>query len=95
MLFTAFQFSFLIDDLTYYSAYFPQTKMAKHNDRAKANLIWIKIPIIIFTFSLGLYKRLDEFQRDIFAVLERARTLSRTDSQVFEDSAELQTHFIR
>jgi len=43
----------------------------------------------------GLYKRLDEFQRDIFAVLERARTLSRTDSQVFEDSVELQTNFIR
>ena len=38
---------------------------------------------------------MDEFQRDIFAVLERARTLSRTDSQVFEDSVELQTHFIR
>ena len=43
----------------------------------------------------GLYKRLDDFQRDIFQVLERARNLSRTDSQVFEDSVELQTHFIR
>ncbi|XP_059081440.1 protein polybromo-1-like isoform X3 [Tigriopus californicus] len=43
----------------------------------------------------GLYKRLDTFQRDIFAVMERARNLSRTDSQVFEDSVELQTFFIK
>ncbi len=27
--------------------------------------------------------------------MERARNLTRTDSQVFEDSVELQTHFIR
>lgn len=42
----------------------------------------------------GLYKRLDVFQKDVFAVLERARGMSRTDSQIFEDSVELQTHFI-
>ena len=42
-----------------------------------------------------LYKRLDLFQRDIFSVLERARNLSRTDSQIFEDSYELQKHFIK
>ena len=42
-----------------------------------------------------LYKRLDLFQRDIFSVLERARNLSRTDSQIFEDSCELQKHFIK
>ena len=42
-----------------------------------------------------LYRRLDEFQKDIFTVLERARNLSRTDSLIFEDSVELQTHFIR
>ena len=42
-----------------------------------------------------LYKRLDLFQRDIFSVLERARKLSRTDSQIFEDSYELQKHFIK
>jgi protein polybromo-1 len=38
---------------------------------------------------------LDTFQEDIFACLERARKLSRTDSQVFEDSIELQSFFIR
>lgn len=41
------------------------------------------------------YKRLDTFQDDLFACLERARQLSRTDSQVFEDSIELQSYFIR
>ncbi|KAJ9598144.1 hypothetical protein L9F63_026749, partial [Diploptera punctata] len=55
-------------------------------------------------FSLDLIKRrLTEdciadwilFKEDIFACLERARRLSRTDSQVFEDSIELQSYFIR
>jgi len=55
----------------------------------------LNLDLIKRRLDRGLYKRLDEFQRDIFVVLERARTLSRTDSQVFEDSAELQTHFIR
>lgn len=43
----------------------------------------------------GLYKRIDTFQEDIFACLDRARRLSRTDSQVFEDSIELQSFFIK
>lgn len=42
-----------------------------------------------------LYKRLDTFQDDIFLCLERARNLSRTDSQVFEDAIEMQAFFIR
>lgn len=43
----------------------------------------------------SLYRRLDSFQEDFFNCLERARRLSRTDSQVFEDSVELQTYFIQ
>ena len=43
----------------------------------------------------GVYKRLDSFQEDVFSCLERARKLSRTDSQPFEDSIELQAFFIR
>lgn len=43
----------------------------------------------------GLYRRLDTFQDDMFACLDRARRLSRSDSQVFEDSVELQTYFIK
>ncbi|XP_018906134.2 protein polybromo-1 isoform X2 [Bemisia tabaci] len=43
----------------------------------------------------GNYRRLDMFQEDLFSCFERARKLSRTDSQVFEDSVELQSFFIR
>ncbi len=43
----------------------------------------------------GLYKRLDTFQKDVFNVFERARNLSRSDSQIFEDATELQSHFIK
>ncbi|CAH1119196.1 unnamed protein product [Phaedon cochleariae] len=43
----------------------------------------------------GVYKRLDTFQDDFFACMERARRLSRTDSQVFEDAVELQMYFVR
>ncbi|XP_072181869.1 protein polybromo-1-like [Diadema setosum] len=43
----------------------------------------------------GCYRRLDCFQDHIFEVLERARALSRTDSQVYEDSVELQRFFIQ
>ncbi|CAF0886930.1 unnamed protein product, partial [Didymodactylos carnosus] len=39
------------------------------------------------------YRRLDVFQDDMFKVFERARKLSRTDSQA--DSIELQMYFIR
>lgn len=42
-----------------------------------------------------MYKRLDTFQDDVFACLDRARRLSRSDSQVFEDSIELQSYFIK
>ncbi|XP_039291348.1 protein polybromo-1 isoform X3 [Nilaparvata lugens] len=42
------------------------------------------------------YRRLDLFQEDLFSCLERARRLSpAADSQVFEDSVELQSFFIR
>jgi protein polybromo-1 len=55
----------------------------------------LNLDIIKRRLDKGLYKRLDLFQRDIFCVLERARKLSRTDSQVFEDSIELQSFFIK
>ncbi|XP_038061798.1 protein polybromo-1-like isoform X2 [Patiria miniata] len=42
----------------------------------------------------GCYRRLDCFQDHIFGVLERARNLSRTDSQVYEDAFEMQRFFI-
>lgn len=55
----------------------------------------ISLDLIKRRLDKGLYKRLDLFQEDIFACLERARKLSRTDSQVFEDSIELQSFFIK
>lgn len=55
----------------------------------------ISLDLIKRRLDKVLYKRLDLFQEDVFACLERARKLSRTDSQVFEDSVELQSYFIR
>jgi len=55
----------------------------------------LNLDLIKRRLDRGLYKRLDYFQRDIFAVLERARQLSRTDSQIFEDAVELQRHFVQ
>lgn len=55
----------------------------------------ISLDLIKRRLDKGLYKRLDAFQEDIFTCLDRARRLSRTDSQIFEDSIELQSFFIR
>lgn len=55
----------------------------------------ISLDLVKRRLDKGLYKRLDIFQEDVFACLDRARRLSNTDSQVFEDSIELQTFFIR
>ncbi|XP_031217697.1 protein polybromo-1 isoform X28 [Mastomys coucha] len=41
------------------------------------------------------YRRLDLFQEHMFEVLERARRLNRTDSEIYEDAVELQQFFIR
>ncbi|XP_078668227.1 protein polybromo-1-like isoform X1 [Branchiostoma floridae x Branchiostoma belcheri] len=42
----------------------------------------------------GRYRRLDVFQEDVFRVFERARRVSRTDSEMYEDAVELQQFFI-
>lgn len=55
----------------------------------------ISLDLIKRRLDKVLYKRLDIFQEDVFSCLERARKLSRTDSQIFEDSIELQSYFIR
>ncbi|XP_061640856.1 protein polybromo-1 isoform X2 [Phyllopteryx taeniolatus] len=43
----------------------------------------------------GRYMRLDVFQDHMFEVLEKARHLNRTDSEIFEDAVELLQFFIR
>lgn len=55
----------------------------------------ISLDLIKRRLDKGLYKRLDLFQEDVFACLDRSRRLSRTDSQVFEDSIEMQSFFIK
>lgn len=55
----------------------------------------LSLDLIKRRLDKGVYKRLDRFQEDIFNCLERARKLSRSDSQVFEDSVELQAFFLR
>ena len=42
----------------------------------------------------GRYKRMDRFQEDMFKVFEFARSASSVDSQVYEDSIELQQFFM-
>lgn len=55
----------------------------------------ISLDLIKRRLDKGLYKRLDLFQEDVFSCLDRSRRLSRTDSQVFEDSIEMQSFFIK
>jgi len=55
----------------------------------------LSLEIVKRRLDRGLYKRLDLFQQHVFLILERARRLSRTDSQVFEDTVELQKIFIQ
>ncbi|XP_064474413.1 protein polybromo-1-like isoform X2 [Ornithodoros turicata] len=55
----------------------------------------LTLDIIKRRLDRGCYVRLDRFQEDMFEVFERARRVSRTDSQAFEDSVELQSYFIK
>lgn len=55
----------------------------------------ISLDLIKRRLDKGLYKRLDVFQEDLFSCFDRARKLSRSDSQVFEDSIEMQSYFIK
>ncbi|KAM9410171.1 protein polybromo-1-like isoform 4-T4 [Pholidichthys leucotaenia] len=55
----------------------------------------LNFEIIRKNVDSGRYKRLDVFQDHMFEVLEKARRLNRTDSEIFEDAVELQQFFIR
>ena len=69
-------------------------ELPEHDDVNGKSVRALSLDLIKRRLDRGLYKRLDTFQRDVFVVLERARNLSKSDSQVFEDAVELQTHFI-
>ncbi|XP_068449464.1 polybromo 1, like isoform X5 [Clinocottus analis] len=51
--------------------------------------------VIRVNVDRGHYRRLDVFQEHMFEVLEKARRLHRTDSEIFEDAVELQQFFIK
>ncbi|KDR13747.1 hypothetical protein L798_12146, partial [Zootermopsis nevadensis] len=70
-------------------------ELPEHDEIDGSKIRALSLDLIKRRLDRGLYRRLDTFQEDIFACLERARRLSRTDSQVFEDSIELQSFFIR
>ncbi|PSN42113.1 hypothetical protein C0J52_02963 [Blattella germanica] len=70
-------------------------ELPEHDEIDGTKIRALSLDLIKRRLDRGLYRRLDIFQEDIFACLERARRLSRTDSQVFEDSIELQSFFIR
>lgn len=70
-------------------------ELPEHDEIDGSKVRALSLDLIKRRLDRGLYRRLDVFQEDIFACLERARRLSRTDSQVFEDSIELHSFFIR
>uniref|UniRef100_A0A671SC50 Protein polybromo-1 n=1 Tax=Sinocyclocheilus anshuiensis TaxID=1608454 RepID=A0A671SC50_9TELE len=55
----------------------------------------LTLEIIRNNVDRGRYRRLDVFQEHVFEVLEKARRLNRTDSEIFEDSVELQHFFVK
>uniref|UniRef100_A0A672NBD7 Protein polybromo-1 n=1 Tax=Sinocyclocheilus grahami TaxID=75366 RepID=A0A672NBD7_SINGR len=55
----------------------------------------LTLDIIRNNVDHGRYRRLDVFQEHVFEVLEKARCLNRTDSEIFEDSVELQHFFVK
>ncbi|XP_033822590.1 protein polybromo-1 isoform X1 [Periophthalmus magnuspinnatus] len=64
-------------------------------DPANPDKLQLNFEIIRSNVDKGCYKRLDVFQDHMFEVLEKARRLNRTDSEIFEDAVELQQFFIR
>ncbi|KAM3877589.1 polybromo 1, like isoform 3-T3 [Diretmus argenteus] len=55
----------------------------------------LNFDIIRVNVDRGRYRRLDVFQEHMFEVLEKARRLHRTDSEIFEDAVELQQFLIK
>lgn len=69
-------------------------ELPEHDEIDGKKVRALSLDLIKRRLDRGVYRRLDTFQEDLFTVFERARRLSRTDSQVFEDSIELQSYFI-
>ncbi|KRZ43249.1 Protein polybromo-1 [Trichinella pseudospiralis] len=55
----------------------------------------VTLNIIKKRLEMKWYKRLDRFQQDMLEVFKRARRLKSVNSQIFEDSVDLQSYFIK
>ncbi|KAG7267016.1 hypothetical protein CRUP_028263 [Coryphaenoides rupestris] len=55
----------------------------------------VNFEVIRANVERGRYRRLDVFQEHMFEVMEKARRLHRTDSEVFEDAVELQQFYVK
>ncbi|XP_028681002.1 LOW QUALITY PROTEIN: protein polybromo-1 [Erpetoichthys calabaricus] len=64
-------------------------------DPTNSNKPFLNFEIIRKNIESNRYRRLDVFQEHMFEVLEKARRLNRTDSEIFEDAVELQQFFIK
>ncbi|XP_019875742.2 protein polybromo-1 isoform X3 [Aethina tumida] len=69
-------------------------ELPEHDEIENKKVRALSLDLLKRRLDKGVYRRLDTFQEDFFACMERARRLSRTDSQIFEDSVELQKYFI-
>ena len=70
-------------------------EVAEHDEVSGKKVRALSLEIIKRRVDRGLYRRLDLLQRDVMMVLDRARRLSRTDSQAWEDSVELTRRFFK
>ncbi|XP_065348205.1 protein polybromo-1 isoform X6 [Cloeon dipterum] len=70
-------------------------ELPEHDDVEGNKVRALSLDLIKRRLDRGFYRRLDSFQEDMFACLDRARRLSRSDSQVFEDAIEMQVFFIK
>lgn len=48
----------------------------------------------MFDLLQGKYQRLDKFQEDVFAILEKAREISRSDTEVMNNLTVLQAALV-
>jgi len=70
-------------------------EVAEHDEVGGKKVRALSLEIVKRRVDRGLYKRLDLLQRDVLQVLERARRLSRTDSQAWEDAVELSRRWVK
>ncbi|XP_044737785.1 protein polybromo-1 isoform X3 [Chrysoperla carnea] len=70
-------------------------ELPEHDEIDGKKVRALSLDLIKRRLDRGVYKRLDQFQDDFFACMDRARKLSHSTSQIFEDAIELQSYFIK